>query len=105
MDRDQALSLLQKAVKVIAIALGVGALSAAATVFLVLRHYESNLPSVEQLKTGYQPAQVTRVLARDGTLLGSIFTERRTVVPFAELPAHVKLSFLAAEDASFYEHR
>lgn len=75
-----------------------------ATVLLVIRHYESDLPSVAQLREGYQPPQVTRVLARDGTLLANLFTERRTVVAFTSLPAHVKLSFLAAEDASFYEH-
>jgi penicillin-binding protein 1A len=79
-------------------------LVSALTVFGVVRHYEAKLPSVEQLKRGYQPAQVTRVLARDGTLLGSVFTERRTVVSFKEVPSHVKLAFLAAEDASFYEH-
>ena len=44
------------------------------------------------------------MLARDGTLLAEIFTERRTVVPIATLPAHVKLAVLAAEDAGFYEH-
>ena len=87
---------------------GIGALALAVlgalSVALVVRHYEAKLPSVEQLKSGYQPAQVTRVFARDGTLLGSVFTERRTVVPFADVPGHVKLSFLAAEDATFYEH-
>jgi penicillin-binding protein 1A len=83
--------------------LGLGVASAL-TVFLIVRHFEAKLPSVEQLKRGYQPAQVTRVLARDGTLLGSVFTERRTVVSFKEVPSHVKLAFLAAEDASFYEH-
>src|SRR5690606_38402294 len=50
------------------------------------------------------PSQVTRVLARDGTLLAELFTERRTVVKIEELPRHVKLAVLAAEDASFYEH-
>lgn len=74
------------------------------TVALVVWHYEAKLPSVEQLKNGYQPAQVTRVFARDGTLLGSVFTERRTVVAFNDVPGHVKLAFLAAEDATFYEH-
>ncbi len=76
----------------------------AIAVFFVVRHYEANLPSVEQLKAGYDPPQVTRVLARDGTLLANLFTERRTVVPFSEIPSHVKQAFLAAEDASFYEH-
>ncbi len=76
----------------------------ALTLVLVVARYESKLPSVEELKNGYDPPQVTRVLARDGSLLGSVFTERRTVVPFAKVPGHVKLAFLAAEDASFYEH-
>jgi penicillin-binding protein 1A len=105
MDRDDALRRIGQAGKLIAIVIALGAVASVVTVFAVLRHYEANLPSVEQLKSGYRPAQVTRVLARDGTLLGSIFTERRTVVPFSELPAHVKLAFLAAEDASFYEHQ
>jgi penicillin-binding protein 1A len=74
------------------------------TVVLVIRHHESNLPSIEQLQHGYAPPQVTRVLARDGGLLANLFTERRTVIPIAEVPAHAKLAFLAAEDATFYEH-
>ncbi len=105
MDREEALRVLYKGLKIAGAVLGVGAVVGAVTVVLVLRHYEAKLPSVEQLKSGYRPPQVTRVLARDGTVLGSIFTERRTVVPFAELPGHVKLAFLAAEDASFYEHQ
>ncbi|MCU0694580.1 MAG: PBP1A family penicillin-binding protein, partial [Polyangiaceae bacterium] len=52
----------------------------------------------------YHPPQITRVLARDGTILAELFTERRTVVPIATLPPHVKLAILAAEDARFYEH-
>ncbi len=74
------------------------------TVVLVVRHYSEGLPRVEDLETGYAPPQITRILARDGTLLASLFTERRTVVPFDRVPAHVKHAFLAAEDAGFYEH-
>lgn len=74
-------------------------------VVLVVDHYERELPSVAELKRGYDPPQVTRVLARDGSLLASLFVERRTVIPFSEIPEHVKLCFLAAEDAGFYEHR
>jgi penicillin-binding protein 1A len=75
----------------------------AIAVWLVVRHYEAELPGVVDLKT-YQAPQVTRVLARDGTVLAEIFTQRRTVVSLASLPAHVKLAVLAAEDAGFYEH-
>lgn len=78
---------------------------ASLSVFLVIRHYESDLPSTEEIKAGkYRPPQVTRVLARDGTLLAELFTERRTVVPIDSLPPHVKLAILGAEDAHFYEH-
>jgi len=91
------------AVRIFQVTLVLLALGALA-VFFTVRHYEANLPSIEQLKAGYDPPQVTRVLARDGTLLANLFTERRTVVPFTDIPSHVKQAFLAAEDASFYEH-
>jgi penicillin-binding protein 1A len=71
---------------------------------LVLQHYSEGLPSVEKLKSGYDPPQVTRIYASEQTLLQSLFSERRTVIPFADIPSHAKLAFLAAEDAHFYEH-
>jgi penicillin-binding protein 1A len=82
-------------------------LAAAGTLalWLVIRHFETGLPDVHDLRAHYQPPQVTRVLARDGTVLASLFVERRTVIPFAEIPSHAKLAFLAAEDAQFYEHQ
>jgi penicillin-binding protein 1A len=82
----------------------IGAVLAALGVALVVRHFEAGLPGVSELRA-YQAPQVTRVLARDGTLLAELFTQRRTVVPIASLPPHVKLAVLAAEDAGFYEHQ
>ncbi|HMI88776.1 MAG TPA: PBP1A family penicillin-binding protein [Polyangiaceae bacterium] len=80
-------------------------LAALVGVWLILRHYSENLPSIGDLKGNYNPPQMTRVMARDGsTLLAEIFTERRTVISIGALPAHVKLAVLAAEDAGFYEH-
>jgi penicillin-binding protein 1A len=52
----------------------------------------------------YRPPQVTRIVARDGRLLGEIFTQRRTLIRFDEIPTHVVNAFLAAEDADFYNH-
>lgn len=79
-------------------------LLAVISVVLVIRHYEAGLPSAEEL-LHYNPPQVTRVLARDETtVLGEIFTERRTLVPIQQIPDEAKLSVLAAEDAGFYEH-
>ena len=89
--------------KRLAVVSGVLAVIGAIALWLVIRHYEADLPSVADLKT-YQAPQVTRVLARDGTVLAEAFTQRRTVVPLESLPAHVKLAVLAAEDAGFYEH-
>ena len=69
----------------------------------IVSHYEAGLPDVGELRT-YQAPQVTRILARDGTLLSELFTQRRTLVSIGSLPPHVKLAVLAAEDAGFYEH-
>ncbi len=53
----------------------------------------------------YRPLQVTRVLARDGTLIGELHDgERRTLVTYAELPPALVDAFLAAEDADFFAH-
>ncbi len=80
------------------------AIAGAIAVVLVVQHFGKDLPDVENLESNYKPPQVTRVLARDGTLLANIFTERRTVVRFKTLPPHVLQAFLAAEDAGFFEH-
>jgi penicillin-binding protein 1A len=80
------------------------ACTGALALFLVVQHYSEGLPSVERLKSGYEPPQISRILAADGTLLSSVFTERRTVIPFSDIPDATKLAFLAAEDAHFYEH-
>ncbi|MBK8252853.1 MAG: PBP1A family penicillin-binding protein [Polyangiaceae bacterium] len=81
-----------------------GAIVAAAlALVLLLRHYESDLPALGDLR-GYNPPQVTRVLARDGTTLGEIFVERRTLVSIQAVPDVMKKAVLAAEDARFYEH-
>ncbi len=74
------------------------------TVVSVVQHFSKDLPDVRELEKGYAPPQVTRVLARDGTLLANLFLERRTVVPIEKIPDHVKTAFLAAEDAGFFEH-
>ncbi|MDB4943028.1 MAG: Multimodular transpeptidase-transglycosylase [Labilithrix sp.] len=87
-----------------ALAALVVALGAFVAAWLAVRHYEADLPSVTELERGYHPSQVTRVVARDGTTLAELFTERRTIVSINDLPAHVKLAVLAAEDANFYNH-
>ncbi|HEY5243848.1 MAG TPA: PBP1A family penicillin-binding protein [Polyangiaceae bacterium] len=89
--------------KRLALVSAVLAVAGALALWWMVRHYEAGLPGVAELKT-YQAPQVTRVLARDGTVLAELFTQRRTVVSIDTLPPHVKLAVLAAEDAGFYEH-
>ncbi len=75
------------------------------SVALVIRQYDADLPSTEELKS-YRPPQVTRVMARDGqVVLGELFVERRTIVDVGAMPERVRYALLAAEDASFYEHK
>lgn len=95
---------LVKLLKIVAWAALLASVLGVLAVVLVVRHYEGKLPTLDKVRKGYEPPQVTRVLSRDGTVLASLFTERRTVVKFADIPNHVKLAFLAAEDASFYQH-
>jgi penicillin-binding protein 1A len=90
---------LERGVTLVLLLVGGGLLAAV----LVVRHYEADLPSTAELKS-YRPPQLTRILARDGSVLGELFVERRTIVHIAEIPTPMKLSALAAEDASFYEH-
>lgn len=52
----------------------------------------------------YRPPQVTRIYARDGELIGEIYSQRRSVVDYESIPSHVENAFLAAEDADFYRH-
>lgn len=66
-------------------------------------YYSKDLPTVEALET-YQPATVTTVHAKDGRLLGEIYEQRRYVRPLSEIPEHVQMAFVSAEDATFFEH-
>ncbi|MBI2897527.1 MAG: PBP1A family penicillin-binding protein [Deltaproteobacteria bacterium] len=67
-------------------------------------YYGRDLPDVSALSSAYRPYQTTRILARDGEVLAEIFEERRTVVPFEDVPERVLKAVLAAEDADFYRH-
>ncbi len=85
--------------KLIGMALVVGALLALGG----YAYFSRDLPSVSALRD-YRPPQTTRVYDRNKNVIGEIFAERRTVIPMSEVPRHMVLSVLAAEDADFYEH-
>jgi len=62
------------------------------------------LPAFDGLQD-YRPLIATRVHGADGSEVFAFARERRTVVPFAEIPDVMKKAVLAAEDAKFYEHQ
>jgi penicillin-binding protein 1A len=63
-----------------------------------------DLPAFDTLRD-YQPLLSTRVYGSDGSEVFEFYRERRTVVPFDEIPNVVKKAVLASEDARFYEHQ
>lgn len=83
----------------------VGVLGSVAAVVGVFWYYGRDLEAIdEQQLRAYRPPQITRILARDGRLIGEVFTERRTFIEYEAIPSHVENAFLAAEDADFYHH-
>jgi 1A family penicillin-binding protein len=63
-----------------------------------------NLPSPKQLGTR-EPQVSTKIYDRNGNLLYKIYKDQnRTIVPLSQIPIHVRLATLAAEDAEFYNH-
>jgi penicillin-binding protein 1A len=62
-----------------------------------------SLPSIETLRH-YHPPLVSSVYARDGSLIGEFYTERRFLIPLEQLSQGSIQAFLAAEDIRFYEH-
>ena len=73
-------------------------------VWAVWRELTADLPPVDEL-LDYRPPTATRVYAADGSQIGEFYVERRYLIAVDDVPAHVKLAFLAAEDADFYQHR
>jgi penicillin-binding protein 1A len=65
--------------------------------------YARNLPDISRM-ADYQPASTTRIFARDGTQLASVYKENRVWVPISRIPAVVRDAFIANEDHNFYRH-
>ncbi len=63
-----------------------------------------DLPAFDTLKD-YHPLVATRVFGSDGSEVFEFARERRTVIPFDQIPEVMKRAVLASEDAHFYEHQ
>lgn len=69
----------------------------------MILYYGAKLPETAELRD-YQPPQITRITARDGSVIAESHVERRTVVPIDQISDAMKNAIVAAEDANFYEH-
>lgn len=61
------------------------------------------LPSITKV-SDYRAPQVTTVYARDGSIMGYLFKEKRFLVNLDAMPDHLYKAFMAAEDSRFFEH-
>lgn len=62
-----------------------------------------SLPKIESLDD-YSPPLVTKVLSRDGRPMAEYFVERRYLVRVEDIPQHVMMAFISAEDDRFFTH-
>jgi penicillin-binding protein 1A len=69
----------------------------------IVYSYSRNLPDISRL-ADYQPESSTRIFARDGTLLASVYKENRTYVPLSRIPLVMQQAVIANEDHNFYYH-
>jgi penicillin-binding protein 1A len=69
----------------------------------VLFAFVGDLPQISALDD-YAPATITRVLGRDGTVVGEFASERRVLVTYDQIPPVLRNAIVSAEDASFFHH-
>ncbi len=69
----------------------------------IVYSYSRNLPDINRM-ADFQPSRSTRVYARDGTLLATLYKQNRLWVPISKIPRSVSDAFVANEDRNFYKH-
>ena len=79
------------------------ALGAAGVVAGIIYSYSRNLPDINRM-ADFQPSRATRVYARDGELLATLYKQNRIWVPISKIPVQVRSAFVANEDHNFYLH-
>ncbi|MDY0191198.1 MAG: PBP1A family penicillin-binding protein [Desulfuromonas sp.] len=67
-------------------------------------YVSSSLPKFDSLED-YQPPAITRVYSEDEQIIAEFYKERRIVVPVNRMPQKLIESFVAAEDANFFQHQ
>jgi penicillin-binding protein 1A len=96
----------RRAIRTLILLLGMGALGAIGAVAGVIGAYYYVQPGLQSAETIRDiPLQVPmRIFSRDGYLISEIGSRKRVPVTYDEIPEHVVLAFVAAEDRRFFEH-
>jgi penicillin-binding protein 1A len=69
----------------------------------VLFAFAGDLPKIEALDD-YSPGTITRVLGRNGALVGEFANERRVLVTYEQIPDVLRQAIIASEDGDFFTH-
>lgn len=83
--------------------LGVGLAIAADTAYSLYQSMSESLPSVAGLEE-QGPPQTTRLFARDGRLIATLYRQNRKWVSLDEISPKMVQALLAVEDSRFYGH-
>lgn len=75
----------------------------ASSIFFVYRAVTADLPQIISVKD-YDPLTVSEVFDRSNKKVGEFFFERRTLLPYKDIPKDMVNAFLAAEDDQFFKH-
>jgi penicillin-binding protein 1A len=86
---------------------GIAALFLAAALFGIAGGvtfaFVGDLPEISALDD-YAPGTITRVLGRDGTVVGELATERRQLVTYDQIPPVLRNAIVSVEDETFFTH-
>ena len=85
------------------VVLGLCFLLGAGVAFGLLSQF-GEFPSIDSA-AAYRPSVSSKIYDRNNRIVGEIYIEKRTVVPYQTIPKHVVNAFLAAEDANFFKHK
>ena len=90
-------------IRIALVMLAVAAVLAAAGGLAIYILLIRDLPDFRNLDD-YRPPVVSEVYDRNGKLIGEFYTQKRRLVPIDQIPRHVQVAFVAAEDGHFFEH-
>jgi penicillin-binding protein 1A len=102
--RQKSLLFKQSGVKLLAVALIALITIGFLLVYGTYWYFAHDLPDLTKI-TGYRPRLANEIYSSDGKLIGEFGAEQRILVPYEEIPQHVKEAFMAVEDKRFFEHK